>query len=282
MPSSSRVPRFLLALSLALLAGCATTGEVATAPSGVPAAEEKPEHSARLGALNFEWVARVERGLKLLRAPEVEELLRDLALRLGAPPETGVVVFTGGLPGGARRASFAVPGARGSGRIYVAREALLALEAESEWGAVLALELSLLASGEAVRRLPPEIVTPTFAALPGDPLAVRAYDAAWGRVDFFGSGGIFDFPEAAWSVATTDAVPRLYRAGLDPRGLARWWTLAAVEGDAARNASVAAAFDHDEASRLAETSRKLVSKEAPLLNPIVRSDRFRRARERLR
>ncbi len=121
--------------------------------------------------------------------------------------------------------------------IYLSRKFINDLQYESELAAAIAVELGHVQRRHFARKLAP-------------------------NADAAGVAQAFEYSDEESAEATEDAVHCLFSAGYDPRGVALYWkSFRKIDKSAAR-------FE--------ELSYEAAGNHPPLLNPIVKSDRFTR------
>ena len=84
----------------------------------------------------------------------------------------------------------------------------------------------------------------------------------------------FEAPDAAELAALESAVDLLYRARFDPRGL-----VSLLQRFQKKSGKIP--WDAATLRRMVEKTRESISLRSPLINPIVRSDRFLHVRKRI-
>lgn len=250
MQQSGRLQQLIIFLVLALTTGCATEPIVISPIT--------PEEQTRIDRdFGVKTAAELEGRLTVRSAPDITVYLRGLAEKLAASREdlkgspVGVILIS--APRGQGAQSFALPG----GRIYFPVELLKQLEFENQVAAVLAFELAHLSMRHVIQRGGVE---------PGFPS---------GSTPFFGQGGLFDFTLDQELAAVERSVGILYAAGYDPRGLVSIWIKY-------QNQKVSGSRSAAVLERLVERTRLEITRYAPLLNPVVRTDEFLKLQNKIR
>ncbi len=198
--------------------------------------------------------AILERHVQVTADPELGIYLRGVAetlvrgqARLAARP-LGVIVIQ---DHGKRWESFSIPGTR----VYLSRGLLKTLEFESEIAALIALQLSHVALGHA---RPAELWSPGMT-----------------ETEIFGPSGALVYGERQVIAAVESAARMLYTAGIDPRGLV---SLCAR----LQNGGTSSPYDPVLLEKMRTRAREVLAQFAPLRNPVIRSEAFFTARERIR
>lgn len=228
-----------------LLAGCASA----------PVKVDTPAEILRRDAVEAAQLApRVEARAAFRRDPAVTDYLRELAMRLAetSPLLRGTTVETRLVsdPEGRWR-NYALPGTV----IYVSVESLRAVQYENELAAALAIELGHVLRRTVMNRL--------------------ASDAGSSEsLPLFSPGGIFAYSPEELSLAVESGLELLYQAGYDPRGMIT--LLNRYESQLDRSP-----YPGQTAAALVEKSRRIIALQAPLRNPIIRSERFRAVFKRM-
>ncbi|MCM2277606.1 MAG: M48 family metalloprotease [Oligoflexia bacterium] len=230
-----------------LIFGCATP----------PTPEISPvERRQRDNAVGLDLARAFEAQQQFKTEPVLTHYLEQLSASLGrSVPELGQtpakVALLAAKGPAARWTHYALPG----NRIYLSTSILRDVRFENELAAILALELGHILKRSAVSRLPEG----EGATAP----------------DFLGPSGIFAYSEEQLIAALSPALDMLYAAGFDPRGMA---TLMIRY----RDVPTRSPYPPGIAAKLLENTRRIIALQAPLRNPIVRSEKFLALQKRMR
>ena len=93
-------------------------------------------------------------------------------------------------------------------------------------------------------------------------------------IDLFGLNGVFAFSEDAEIAASKKAVGILYRAGFDARGLICLF-------EKFKNNSEHSPYELSTINKIIEQARREIASQAPLRNPIIRSQAFIKIQKRI-
>jgi predicted Zn-dependent protease len=231
-----------------------------TVPSTKPV--DLVEQSKKDVALGSELSEQLESNLELKTVPETQIFLRKIAAALAAGDlvlkdhAIGVLLIASKT---GKWRNFATPGAR----VYLSIALLQKLQFENEWAAAIALELGHLSARHLQQHAAEEIPDRADGAIHSDQ-----------KQKLFGPSGVFNFNESDGKQAIELAVGLLYGAGYDPRGLPALFKT--YESHLQRSP-----YESDTIQRFLEYTRGVISKYAPLRNPIVRTDEFRAAQKRI-
>lgn len=145
--------------------------------------------------------------------------------------------------------NYSLPG----NRLYLSSELLAHLRFENELAAMIALELGHLVHRNFIERFD-ELGSPKAPVL---------------------NQVFFQYSEQADIKALESAMQMLYRAGYDPRGMVTF--LGQFEGNHGQSP-----YPKEILPKMIEKARRVIALQAPLRNPIVRSERFISIMERMR
>ena len=248
---------------LFLASGCATQPHLKLA--------SPEEIRLRDQAVGSEIAQQFESRLSFKHSPAVSIYLRKLAATLlesipelsGSPAGIWMIHSKRG-----KWNSYALPG----NRIYLPVELLHGLEFENEIAAEIAIQFSHLIEKHALVRFlklqdgnPDGLLESSFSESPWKSSTA---------VDYFGLNGVFAFSEEAEISAAKMAIGILYRAGFDPRGLISLF-------HRFKNNSEHSPYEMSTISKIIEQARCEIALEAPLRNPIVRSQDFIKIQRRI-
>ncbi len=258
----SKRPCFISFLTLLILSGCSTP------PAPRPVRwDEQVRHDQAIGSA---LTPHLEKNLEFRNDLELSVYLRKMAQALAdeTPPlkDAPVGVFVVRESGGRWR-SFSLPG----NRVYLPAGLLRRLEYESELASMLAFELANLLNRHAVKRAtrgqsPFPVETSEVGSSPVEPVR---------EPDLLGPAGILSFSQDDLVASAQTAVGVLYRTGYDPRGMTSLWQRMAQDPEHSP-------FDAPTLERLIESTRQAIALNAPLRNPIVRSEEFLKIKQRIR
>jgi len=258
-----------MGLLLVFCAGCAQPAVQEDSPA---------ERAKKDLAVGIELARGLDAQLSFKQDAEISVYLRHIAKTLADSTPS----LRGGTVGAliirdreGKWQNFALPG----NRIYLSAGLLRSIEFENELAAAIAVELGHVLRRHALKRLQQNLEkaaqgeegSPEFSSTEGLPLLEDQPK----KVDYFGTRGIFSFSNEDHAAAAQEAVGILYRAGFDPRGLAALW---------ARFSNNPEHSPHDlkTVEKLAEATRHAIAQNAPLRNPVVRSQAFLSIQKRIR
>ncbi|MGZ6332136.1 MAG: hypothetical protein ACXWP5_05920 [Bdellovibrionota bacterium] len=244
--------RFSVLCAALLLGSCAST------PSQNPtsAIEQRNQDIAAGAAL----ASQLETHLRFKQDRAVDSFLRHLASALlsGAPALSG-----GEEPAlrlihdlDSRWRNLGLPG----NRIYLSVGLVKRLEFENELAAAVALQFGHLARRDPESRI--------------EQLKADAPDTPPEKLRYFGEQGIFSYTDEMEAVAASDAVGILYRSGYDPRGVIS--LLEIYRTNPAKSPYGGAALE-----KMIESARATIAQNAPLRNPVIRSQAFLEIHKRI-
>jgi hypothetical protein len=244
-----RAGAFAAALGmLGLCAGCIT------APPKKQSAVEKAREETVIGA-ELEHQFRAQ--LKTRTDPVVEKYLDGLAALLaepmGDPRLTGVNVAVIQDRGGQWR-TYSLPGRR----VYFSLGLLQRLTFDNEVAAVIALEYGHLIQSHALNHLKKQ----------------RNQSHSSQQVDFFSPEGIFSFDAEEIKLSIKSGIEVLYKAGFDIRGMLQIWSVLAANPSHSP-------LPPNVLSELSDYTRTVISRYAPLRNPIVSTEDFQSVHKRI-
>ena len=268
---------FFLPWAFFALWGCSTPAPVTYTP----------EERARVdNAIAVELSHQLEANLKFKQDPEVAIYLRALAQSLmNATPQLrsgaiGVLVVED-KPAASELTwrNFSIPGTR----VYLSAGLLKNFEFENELAAAIAVEFGHILRRHVLERVQQN--TEIFAGRePGVEAAaggsvmeglIAPTPAEIRSVPYFGARGIFSYSEQEQLAAAEEAVGVLYRAGFDPRGVVGLWEIF-------KKHPAHSPFDSKMLEKLLDTTRRAIAQNAPLRNPVVRSQAFIAVEKRIR
>lgn len=148
--------------------------------------------------------------------------------------------------------NFGIPGSR----VYLSAGLLRALNYENEVAAVIAMELAHIQRKALIRNIQERI----------------HLEKTKGGIEEVTTA--FTFPEEDWVDALPVALEMLYQAGFDPRGMV------SLLGHFKKSKS-RSPYPPEFLEKLLENARRHIALQAPLRNPIVRSERFLAIRPKL-
>lgn len=254
-------------LSLFFLMGCASTPPTPPTPS----AEEIKAQDIQIAAY---LVQQIDPLLSLKNKPEISVYLRTLTQNLlnNSQIPTGVLLLD---PIQGIWYNFSLPEAR----IYLSSGLLKKIGYENELASAIAIELAHLklrhpVSNAQKNKFPLEDNThwmnrtthPSSVSLP---LIIK------NTSDLVGANGLFIYPLQNHLQACEEAVRILYQSGYDPRGLVSLWTLY-------KNNPKNSPFDPTQLEKFIDHTRRVIAQNAPLRNPIVRSQKFLEIQKRMK
>jgi predicted Zn-dependent protease len=151
--------------------------------------------------------------------------------------------------------SFALPGVR----LYLSFPLIQKFGYENELAAAIALPMGHTMVEQGFKYLREHGDTATTGKIP---------------VTFFGESGFFDYSDDAVLEAADAAFNMVYQAGYDPRGFLSLWALYLKNPKESP-------FSPALLEKLIENTRRNIALQAPLRNPIVRSEAFMAIRQRI-
>jgi hypothetical protein len=239
-------------VGVSLLSACIT------APPKKPSSVEQARQENAVGT---ELSRQFEAKLHFKTDPVVDRYLNDLAKMVSSVSgdtrliNTGVAIIQ---DRGGQWRTYSLPGRR----IYFSVGLLQQLKYDNEVAAVIALEFGNILERHALDHL---------AKLTQAPTKGTGIDP---HVEFFGENGIFGFDVGEIKTSIKAAVGLLYNAGFDIRGLSQIWEIFGAN-------SSHSPFSDGVLDELNDYTRDIISKYAPLRNPIVGTKGFQTIRKRI-
>ena len=244
---------------LLLGAGCIT------APPKKPTQVEQARAENAVGA---ELAAQFDTRVKFKSDPIVDQYLNGVARMLAgegadtrlADTKVQVIQDRSGL-----WRTYSLPGQK----VYLSLGLLQRLKFDNEVAAVIALEFGNLMQSHALTRLRQQVSGPARPnPTPLAPLSVPE------NVDFFSPQGLFSFDIDDVKNSIKSGIDILYKGGFDIRGMLQVWTILGEN-------STHSPFADKVLDELSDFTRTIISRYAPLRNPIVRTENFQAVHKRI-
>ncbi|MEK7689547.1 MAG: M48 family metalloprotease, partial [Bdellovibrionota bacterium] len=260
-----------------LLAGLACLTVYACASSPV-SQTPKPDELALLdGLMGNHLVLGMKTQVKTVKNPAALNYVQSLVIKLAdshAALRLSKVEVVLIQPVDKKWRNFSLPG----NKLYLSAKLLSKAQSESEVAAIIALEL-----GHLVRRHVANRYTEKIRVADGErPLLDRLLPTLsesesmelLAGINYFGADGIFDFTVQDILDSCEDAARLLYNSNYDSRGLASIWkTYSSLPGPSPYEAKML--------ELLTVKTYEIIASNAPLRNPVVRTEAFLRIQKEL-
>jgi predicted Zn-dependent protease len=159
--------------------------------------------------------------------------------------------------------NYSLPGRK----IYISVGMLKQLKYDNEVAALIALEFGNIVQRHALNHLKKQF--PNQVSGTGTPSNIQP-----AQVDYFGENGLFSFDVEEFKLSVSAAIDLLYRSGFDNRGLLHVWSV--LEENPEHSP-----FPEKVLEELSGYTRDILSKYAPLRNPVVSTQSFSIIRKRI-
>lgn len=250
----------VLALAAVSYMGCVT------APPKKQTAVEKAREETTYGT---ELARRFDSTVRLHGDAVVEKYLNKVAKTLAGPStdprlvDSQVVIV---LDRGGQWRTYSLPGEK----VYFSLGLLQQLHYDNEVAAAIALEYGNLLQSNVLKHLKMQ-QQGVRSFLEVDP-AVKLQIPS--KVDFYGTDGVFAFDVDEVKLGVKSGMDVLYKGGFDIRGMLQIWEI--FEKNPQHSP-----FPDKILEELEEYTRVLMTKYAPMRNPVVRTEEFKAVQKRI-